>query len=125
MNTKRVPKSKSGRLLVIVRDRIQDVLRKNIFDAASRAQARVVTTDDLFSLPEVKTIEKLSRRIAKRLEREDKKSFQQPSLFNSFDVTFLRPNRKRPVTQTVCATTKRKANALIKQRYGQKTKIIS
>lgn len=119
MTPKRKPKSKSGRLLCVVRELLRDKIKQEVI-----AAGRSVSVNDLFNHPETKKIESLSRRIARRLEREDRKRIQQTLMFGEFQVTFIKPKRKRPQTEIVSATTKRRANALIKKRYGKQTKII-
>lgn len=113
MNLKRKPKTKAGRLLWAVRHLLIMEVRFNVLN-------------DLPTDPELKKrIARLTDRIQSRLSREDQERFKQSSLFNQFEVMFLKPRRKTAQRVFVDATTKRRANALVKQRFGNDIKIIS
>jgi len=109
---KRIPASKSGRLLV-------STLQRLIFFASIEEQ-----TDGAAKESTLRSIDQLVRRIQKRLTNETKKNFPQCEAFREFNVTFIKPKHKRASSEVISATSRVAANALIKRTYGKATKII-
>ncbi len=109
---KRMPLTKSGRLLCAITQRL---ILKVSNDYIANG---VVNREDLWH------INSLIDRISKRLNRESEKLFPQSRIFQNFTVTFIKPNRKRKQIEVVAASTKRRAYKIIRQRYGKQTQII-
>jgi hypothetical protein len=107
---KRTPKSKSGRLLCSITQRL-------ILIAASE----YIATG---SAKNIKVINHNIDRIQKRLNKETKNKYPQAELFMNFSVTFIPANRKRKKTTVVTASTKRRAHKFIRMVWGKETKIL-
>lgn len=112
MNLKRKPKSKSGRLLWEIRRRLLLDVQVNAINE--------IPTDPWVT----EAIDNLTRRIQYRLQQEDKRKFYQSGMFTQYQVSYIRPRRKKVEHRSVSATSQLAANNLIIQRYGHKTQII-
>ncbi len=114
-NRKRQPKSKSGKLLCAVRDKIVADMK----DQVKQRKFHVPTNS-------VNTVKRLNARINSRLIKEDLKVKSESQLdigLKTFQVRFVKPKQKRVRISNVDATTHYEARALVRDRWGKGTKI--
>jgi hypothetical protein len=108
---KRIPLSKSGRLLCHIMQRLI-LIASTDYVKNGKADPN-----------DMNNIKKLTERIQSRLDKESQKKHQQCALFSNFNIKFRKPNRKRISQEVVVASSKREANKMIKAKYGHKTEI--
>lgn len=108
---KRVPKSRSGKLLVAVRDKIIRDMKEQV------KQQKFHVPTDL-----VNVVRRLNARIENRFVQEDNRQYKQLDIgLKTFQIRYIRPGQKRVRISNIDATNKRAALGILRKRWGKGT----